>query len=621
MKRAVAYIRKSTYGSDEGGLERQEGSFDRQRAAIYDYAKRNDLEITKWYEEPVSGKSIRKRKIFLQMVRDSKSPMRGFDHIIFGEYDRFMRHVKEAMRYEVELDDAGIKLHFTNLKNDGSTADQIYKSVVREMAAEYSRELARKVIQGMYRKAKKGSWLGGVTPYGYKKIKENDGKISLAINEEQAEIIRKIYNLSLDGWGHKTIARSLNQSGIPASEAARKRQSYRNKNADGRWSSDVVRYILRNPLYKGDFRWNKSARVDCFDWKIEGQGTIEIGKLRTDLKDFQKDHTFGVRNEDVQFYIDRQKVRDEWIVIENAVPAIVPSDLFNAVQARFKTYGTKVWRQKNDYKYLMSSALRCGSCGNNITGHRYNKILKTGNIRGFYHYYRCVGDIRKGTHAASKRPMMRLDAIDSVVLDGMKTRVERLLNREELKCILTECFGGYINVESMSVAEIDKEIAVIEKEMDRLIYAHAKFDRPLPEEEVNDLKFKKGSLVTKRNELTASDGHSNPRPTFDINKEAENIFIKVKDVEGILFDERTTPAERIKVREGFLPRAEITWYNDSPARVDLYWKQLSDICVDVGSLAPSEIWSKSTKDLQGASLMPTSTNHLTRAAKIIYFVF
>ena len=607
MKRAVAYIRKSTYGSDESGLERQEGSYDRQRAAICDYAKRNDLEITRWYEEPVSGKSIRKRKIFLQMVKDAKSPIRSFGHIIFGEYDRFMRHVKEAMRYEVELDDAGVKLHFTNLKNDGSTADQIYKSVVREMAAEYSRELARKVIQGMYRKAKKGSWLGGITPYGYKKMKENDGKISLLINEDQAEVIRKIYSLSLEGWGHKRIARILNENAIPASESARKRSSYRNKNVDGRWSSDVVRYILRNPLYKGDFRWNKNARVDCFDWKIEGQGTIEIGKLRTDLKDFKKDHTFGARNEDVQFYIDRQKVRDEWIVIENAVPAIIPPDIFNSVQARFKTHGTKTWRQKNDYKYLMSSALRCGSCGNNITGHRYSKILKTGNVRGFYHYYRCIGDIRKGTHAASKRPMIRQDAIDSVALDGMKTRLKRLLDREELKSILVECFGGYMNVESMSLSEIDKEIALIEKEMDRLIYAHAKFDRPLPEQEVNDLKFKKDSLVSKRNELMASDGHSVSRPTFDVNKEAENILAKAKDVEDILFGQRTTPSERIRVREGFLPRAEVTWYNDSPARVDLYWKQLSDICMDVGSLAPSETWGKSPKDLQGAGLTSTST--------------
>jgi len=580
MKKAVAYIRKSTFGSGEDGLERQEGSYDRQRAAIGDYARRNDLEIIKWYEEPVSGKSIRKRKVFLQMIKDSKSPMRMFDHIVFGEYDRFMRHVKEAMRYEVELDDAGIKLHFTNLKNDGSTADQIYKSVVREMAAEYSRELARKVIQGMYRKAKKGSWLGGVTPYGYQTVKASDGTISLAIFDSQAEIVRKIYSLSLDGWGHKRIARFLNQNGIPTSDTAKKRNSYRNKNADGRWSGDVVRYILRNPLYKGDFRWNKNARVDCFDWKIEGQGTIEIGKLRTDLSNFKKDNQVGVSNENLKFYVDREKVRDEWIVIEKAVPSIVSAELFNTVQARFKTHGTHLWRQKNDHKYLMSGSLRCGSCGNSISGHRYSKVVKTTGARTFYYYYRCQGDIRKDTHAGSKRPMITQDAVDSVVLGGLQDRVNQLLNPSEVVSLFKEQVSGYVHSGALSVGDINKKIIEIEKEIDRLIFAHAKFDRPLPETEVNELKAKRAALQAEKDALFATS--EVPDVPVDIDKEIEEFLSKLKDAEKVILNEEPDSAEKMRIREAFLPRAEITWYNDQKTRVDLYWRKLYDVCREGG---------------------------------------
>ena len=58
--KAVAYCRKSTSGTDESGVERQEGSFARQKASIDDYARRKGIEIVRWYEEPVSGKSIRK---------------------------------------------------------------------------------------------------------------------------------------------------------------------------------------------------------------------------------------------------------------------------------------------------------------------------------------------------------------------------------------------------------------------------------------------------------------------------------------------------------------------------------------------------------------------------------
>ena len=156
MKNAAVYLRKSTSGKDENGCERQEGSFERQQFEILDYAKRHPANIVKRYEEPVSGKSIRKRSIFHQMVKDAQSSSCPFQMIIFGEYDRFMRDVKEAMRYEVLLDDLGIELHFTNLKNDGSPADEIYKSVARQMAADYSRDLARKVVQGMMRKARMG---------------------------------------------------------------------------------------------------------------------------------------------------------------------------------------------------------------------------------------------------------------------------------------------------------------------------------------------------------------------------------------------------------------------------------------------------------------------------------
>lgn len=571
MKRAVAYIRKSTYGSDESGLERQEGSYDRQRAAIKDYAKRNDLEIVKWYEEPVSGKSIRKRKVFLQLAKDAKLPIKGFDHIIFGEYDRFMRHVKEAMRYEVELDDAGVNLHFTNLKNDGSTADQIYKSVVREMAAEYSRELARKVIQGMYRKAKKGSWLGGVNPYGYQAVKEPDGKISLVVFEEQAQIIRDMFKLSLEGWGHKRIARLFNLNGIPTSEAARQRNSFRNKNADGKWSGDVIRHMLRNPIYKGQFRWNKRARVDCFDWRIEGQGTVEIGKLRTESNSFRKNYSHGVTQENMKFYVDRKKNIGEWVVIDNAVPPIITSELFDKVQERFKQFKVKPWKSRDEYKYLMSGGLRCGSCGNSITGHRYSKVNKESGERVFYYYYRCQGDVKKGTHPASNRPMIKQDAIDDVVIDGINERVNRLIDPAETSRLIKSETENAHSFGTNRLIEINKEIGSTDKEMDRIIYAYTKFERSLPESDIAQLKSKRNSLETEKRILLNSGESERPA---DIDKEIDEFLEKIKDAGEAV---RCGSSEsKLWVREGFLPKAEVSWYTDKPVRVDLYWRRLPE---------------------------------------------
>lgn len=571
--KAAAYIRKSTFGTDDNGQMRQEGSFDRQRSAILDYAKQRKLEIIRWYEEPVSGKSIRKRKFFLQMVRDARSPARDFDHIIFGEYDRFMRHVKEAMRYEVELDDAGVSLHFTNLKNDGSTADQIYKSVVREMAAEYSRELARKVIQGMYRKAQKGSWLGGVSPYGYKRVRESDSRVTLAIVEEQADTVRKIFDMALTGLGHKKIARWLNQQGILSSACARQRNSTRNKNPDGKWSGDVVRYLLRNPIYKGTLRWNKQARVDCFDWNIHGQGTVEIGKLRTETKQFRKDNG-NFDRENAKFYIDRTKSKEEWVTVENAVPAVVSSEIFEKVQQRFATYRSCKWQRKNDTKYLMSNALRCASCGNGITGHRYSKIVKTTGKKTFYYYYRCQGDIKKDTHAGSNRPMIRQAAVDVVAMEGIKQRINHFLNPNRIEQRFKQQMQNLAHSQPDRLEKIEKEIVRIEKEIKRLIFAYAKFEAELPEDEVDKLKAKKYELETEKEALLSS---QEKHVRFDLNKEVKEFLGGIKDAEQMLNE--GTAEDKILLREAFLPRADVRWYNDqTPARVDFYWRRIPQVC-------------------------------------------
>lgn len=578
--RAVAYIRKSTYGTDDNGQMRQEGSFDRQRSAILDYAKRRGFEVSRWYEEPVSGKSVRKRKVFRLMVKNAKSPVRDFDHIIFGEYDRFMRHVKDAMRYEVELDDVGVTLHFTNLKNDGSTADQIYKSVVREMAAEYSRELARKVIQGMYRKAKMGSWLGGVAPYGFRRIRESDSKVTLAIVEEQAQHVRKMFEMALTGMGYKKIALEFNQQGILSSEHGRKRNSLHNKNPDGKWSGYTIRHLLKNPIYKGTLRWNKQARVDCFDWNMHGQGTVEIGKLRTEIKQFRKSNEDFSR-ENVKFYIDRTKSKEEWVTVENAVPAIVSPEIFEKVQNRFATYRSSKWQRKNDTKYLMSNALRCGSCGNSITGHRYSKVAKKTGKKTYYYYYRCQGDIKKGTHAGTNRPMIRQEPVDKIAMDGIKQRIDRLVDPMNVRRLFKKQVATFVNLQPTRLEKIEKEIDRIEKEVKRIIFAYTKFETKIPDDEVNELKAKKKELEAEKETLSVSQEN---HVKFDLDKEVREFLSGIKDAEQILNE--GSRGDKIRIREAFLPRTEVHWYTDNkPTTINFYWRRMPQVC-QTKSVAP-----------------------------------
>jgi DNA invertase Pin-like site-specific DNA recombinase len=577
-RRAAIYLRKSTTGTDEDGGERQEGSYERQLAAIEDYAKRHSIRIVRRYEEPVSGKSMRKRKVFKRMVEDAKSPGCPFNIIIFGEYDRFMRDVKEAMRYEVELDDAGVELHFTNLKNDGSMGDVIHKSIVRPMAAEYIRELARKVTQGMVRKASKGSWLGGVPPYGYRKEKGLDAIIRLLIYEEEAAVVREIFALSAQGYGHMHIAKVLNMRGVPSGIAARARKSKNNRNPDGRWSGQTVRMMLRNPVYKGVYAWNRKARVDCFDWKLEGNGTIDIGKNRASLSCFKRGKD-GV-------YVDRQKPREDWIVCENgAVPGIVSAELFDQVQQRFALCSRKSWRTPNMRRYLMSGALTC-SCGNGFNGQPYTKRLKTTGKEETYAYYRCAGDKRKGTHAdGTVRPMLKAESIDEVVVRGIASRIEMLSDINNVEHLVVDRLNDFMRGRSSRLPHVESELRKVVIEGDRLAEVYAKLGRAISDEKIQDLRDRENALRKERESLITA-GESVVE--FDIKSEVRRYVEKIQSFRGLL--DSGDSSDKIQVREFFLKGADVEWPGDGGfPRINYHWWDMPRVCADEKGSPPPKI--------------------------------
>ena len=570
---AVAYIRKSTSGKDDSGCERQEGSFDRQKASIEDFARHRDLKIIRWYEEPVSGKSIRKRKIFLQMVKDAKNPTRLFNAIIFEDFSRFMRDVKESKRYEVELDDAGIKLLFTNFQNDDSMAAEMYKGGVRAMSAEYSRELARKVLQGMIRQARKGCWLGGVAPFGYRTCKDAEGNTWLVIYEPEAITVRKIYDLSYKGWGHKKIARWLNEQGILASEAARKRNSTLNKNLDGKWSGDTVRHLLRNPVYKGVVRWNKRARVDCFDWTTEGKGTVEIKKLRTENEQFRKSGDRFDQRSQQKFFIDRAKAEKEWIKVEGKAPAIVAPETFDAVQERFKKYATDKCLKANTARSLMTGALICTVCGGNrYQAHRTTKIIKSTGERASYYFYRCSGDVRKASHVGLPNNLIiKQSAIDSVVEEGLHVRIQHLARPGKVTEMFEEKLRVFLGSNPNRLAEVETELKEVRAEQDRLIYAYGKFEQAIPEDKVQELKERLRSLETQRDDLIAA-GHERTQRE-DVKLVARRFLKRIGEArKSVVMGD---PQERIHIRQAFLPKAEVSWYNQKP-KIQMFWRRFPE---------------------------------------------
>lgn len=166
----------------------------------------------------------------------------------------------------------------------------------------------------------------GILPYGY--CKGADGKFKIV--EEEADVIRRIFQLSLDGVGTYTIANMLNADNVPTKynklggkylkrkDAYTKEETHHSRE-DVVWRGGVIYTIIRNTKYKGLMKWNK----------------------KTD---------------------DKKKVQ-----IEKDIPAIISQELFDKVQKNLVENKKNVGK-RDEYHYLLNGLVYCSECGAGFTG-------------------------------------------------------------------------------------------------------------------------------------------------------------------------------------------------------------------------------------------------------------
>lgn len=303
---AAQYVRMST--------ERQDYSIPLQKAANAAYAVVHDLQIIRTYADERSGLTLSSRAGLKSLIADVVSGRATYRTILVYDVSRWGRfqHPDEAAHYEFLCAEAGVKVLYCaeSFQNDGSPASALMKHVKRAMAAEYSRELSAKVSRAQRGLMAQGYWMGGTPPFGFRRlVADQDGNPSnipdeaiwkkhqgvhtrLTLGpEEEVALIKRVFAMYLrPGATTASIARDLAKAGVIT---------------PGRlWTQQAVMRTLKNEAYVGRL---VAGRRDC-----------AIGK------------TWGP-----------SLPRDQWLVVENAFPAIVSVARFNSVQkkinARMKT--------------------------------------------------------------------------------------------------------------------------------------------------------------------------------------------------------------------------------------------------------------------------------------------
>ena len=266
---------------------------------------------------------------------------------------------------------------------------------------DYTKEI---LLRGRIAAVKRGCYIGRIPPYGYDKLKI--GKDCTLTPNENAEIVRMIFDMYVDGKTYYQIACFLNDSGIPGPTG-------------GKWPKDTIRVILRNLHYDGKVYFNK----------IKVTTIIENGK-RTTKKLAQP--------------------KEEVIVAEGKHPAIVPHDTFQKAQELIARNPSV--RSELNLSNPFANIMVCAGCGHAMRLHPYAKAESRYDCKGRPPCFRSAkaSEIENAIITALERvELPKLEAklqsgegksieIQKRLLEKLENQMQELRDQEETQFELLE---------------------------------------------------------------------------------------------------------------------------------------------------------------------------------------
>lgn len=259
---AAIYARKST---DQNGVADEAKSVTRQvdNARAYAEAKGWQVDDAHVYvDDGISGAEFAARPAFLRLM-NSLEPRPPFQVLVMSEESRLGREQIETSYALKQLVQAGVRIFFY-LEDRERTLDSPTDKIMLSLATfadELEREKARqRVKDAMVRKAKRGHVTGGRC-FGYDNVEitNPDGTrshVERQINEDEAAVVRRIFELCVEGLGKTRIAHTLNEEGAASPRAQQGRPNG--------WSPSSVRAVLHRETYRGVIVWNRSKKRDSW---------------------------------------------------------------------------------------------------------------------------------------------------------------------------------------------------------------------------------------------------------------------------------------------------------------------------------------------------------------------
>ena len=479
--RVCAYCRVST------GDEEQINSYESQKKYYDEKINSNSLWVFAgiYADEAITGTLDYKRNEFMRMITDA---MEGkFDVIITKSISRFARNTLDTLKYVRRLKERNIAVIFEKENiNTLEMSGEFLLTILSSIAQQESESISGNVKLGLKMKKERGEIVGFKHCLGYDY--DNDSH-KIKIQQDEAEIVRHIFNRYCEGAGSTIIARELTEAGYVPPKGGEK------------WADSTIRGIIKNEKYKGDVLQGKTFTID----PITHKRMINNG-------------------EEDKYYI------------ENNHEAIVSAEVYEKAQSILekRSGAIETGKRKGNYsrKYTFSSRVFCGFCGSVfVRRNLYNNTNHETKV------WQCMSYVKNGKKFCPETKAIRENVIENCFVEAYELLCQD--NKEVINNFLNR-IDGFLrenNTKSMlQKLEIKKQ--GIEDKINSLI--NLMIDGTIDKETFNKKKIelnKKIKKIEKDQELfkcqlddenTFDFGVEKIRKVFD--KETKDFRVFDKDI-------------------------------------------------------------------------------------------
>ncbi|WGV62006.1 recombinase family protein [Brevibacillus brevis] len=401
------------------------------------------------YVDDVSGEFL-DRPALSRLRRDAKEGL--ITKIVCLDPDRLSRKLMNQLLITDEFDKRGIELVFVNGEYAKTPEGQLFYSMRGAIAEFEKAKINERMSRGRREKARQGRVLRDFQIYGYS---YDSKKEQIVINEAEAAVVRLVFDLFTQPnelvQGINGIAVYLTNKGVPTKRGA------------SVWHRQVVRQMLMNEAYVGRFYQNK--------WNTEGM----LG------------NQFREPDEKVRM---KMRPKDEWISLP--CPSIIDEVKFEHAQRLLKE-SRRRWAGRSFNEYLLSGLVRCGSCGNTMSGRK---------VKNWSHHVFEYTDVKNTAGAKNKGcgRRVRCEQLDNQVWETVRSWLN---NPDEIAIAVEEKVETPF--EQVELERLQKEREKTKAGRKRLLKLFASVEEDISEEDIRqglkELKEKEDKLNQRLNEL------------------------------------------------------------------------------------------------------------------------